>query len=1286
MQNMEYIGECKLFVCSILPCHNLISTVLLQSRIKGGFMRFGLFLIIIIRIVSAYSSGAPEVQCPIADDNRVVLEFTLNGEYSELISTEYGEFVRFHIPTGGFIGQVGTPEIPVWSTLIAVPDDKYPSVDVETIEWERLEGVRLYPVQTPESSQDFEYDESAYSGGIYGKQAVTLGSPGIMRDFRVVPVNFYPFRYDAKADVLRIARKIRVRISFDNRDTRNAKSQPDYISEPFAALYRSVIANYWYFERDRQLQRGTILYIVRDDFFDELEPLFNWKRRQGLRVRTALSYEDIGGGDAPSSAEIMSYIQNAYDNWEFPPDYVVLCGDCVMGGMYLPDYDYYSPFTEETYPSDHQYSLVDGDDYFSDIMVGRLAIDLETEAETYSAKVIQYESDPFVSGSDWLTRATLVAANCCGSPQPTTPRLVNLWVWELALNNGYEEADTFFCYGSTCPRGASEISAYIDDGVSFINYRGWGGSAGWTFPSFYVGDVLGLNNSGMLPFVTSIVCGTGDYDSPTTDPCFGEAWIRAGTPVNPKGAVDFYGPSDHDTHTKWNNPNCEGFYWAFLKENLSTFGQCVLRAKMTMFLAYPDNRAPGDGVEHYGYVYNILGDPSVNLWRTIPDSIQTILPEQLNPGDSRIPVYAYSGSAPLENALVSVWFFHDDDPYTMFTDESGTATISIPPEQTIEHDSISVVISKPHYVPYMVTIPIAGEMNAITIQDCIVDDDMLDESDGNDDGIISPGETIELWLTVKNESEDAIDNLQATILEREEFDILQNDVIMPNIETGESSIFEEPIIIRMVSNIPDSFELALEFVFSRSGEQLDTASYTFIIGSPEMELDTIYAVDDGILSPGETADMVIYLKNVGSVASRTANVVASGGYRITLESVSTNIPAISPAGSESIDPEITITADSGLINGIIDQIEISFDDGYYYQELSIPILIGEISTSTFGGPDIYGYFCYDNTDIESGRAPTFDWIEISPYYGGEGTAIGLEDDETVVIPLPFDFVYYGRTYNSISVSDNGWLAMGEIPVWIYNNFYNRPLPDPSGPPAMICPFWDDLYPHLEDYMDVFYRYISEENIFVVEWHTVNGHDDTTVEWFQVILRDPEYYPAHYGFGEIIFQYRDIADIDSLEENHNALAEYSTIGIQDHSRSVAIQYKFAGELASHAADIDSGTAILFTTKPPVAIDTSSIDDWKSQLPDNIQIVLTPNPFNSTQTIQVKLPYPAQLNVDVLDYFGRIVANIADGNYFAGVHNFVWGNTDMDGAEIPSGIYLIRLTTADQEIIKKAIFIR
>ena len=62
--------------------------------------------------------------------------------------------------------------------------------------------------------------------------------------------------------------------------------------------------------------------------------------------------------------------------------------------------------------------------------------------------------------------------------------------------------------------------------------------------------------------------------------------------------------------------------------------------------------------------------------------------------------------------------------------------------------------------------------------------------------------------------------------------------------------------------------------------------------------------------------------------------------------------------------------------------------GEGYQDVTrFFVIIGPDTTAAPLGPDAYGYFAYDDTDLRYGEAPTYGWVEIDTGYGGAGTLV-----------------------------------------------------------------------------------------------------------------------------------------------------------------------------------------------------------------------------------------------------------------------------------------------------------
>ena len=73
----------------------------------------------------------------------------------------------------------------------------------------------------------------------------------------------------------------------------------------------------------------------------------------------------------------------------------------------------------------------------------------------------------------------------------------------------------------------------------------------------------------------------------------------------------------------------------------------------------------------------------------------------------------------------------------------------------------------------------------------------------------------------------------------------------------------------------------------------------------------------------------------------------------------------------------------------------------------------------------------------------------------------------------------------------------------------------------------------------------------------------------------------------------------------------------------------------------------------------------------------------------MPSPGReerVTVEVLGVDGRRVRLLVDGFQAPGVHSVVWRGRDDAGQPVPSGTYLLRLTTAGGEDTRKMMLVR
>ena len=319
----------------------------------------------------------------------------------------------------------------------------------------------------------------------------------------------------------------------------------------------------------------------------------------------------------------------------------------------------------------------------------------------------------------------------------------------------------------------------------------------------------------------------------------------------------------------------------------------------------------------------------------------------------------------------------------------------------------------------------------------------------------------------------------------------------------------------------------------------------------------------------------------------------------------------------------------------------------------------------------YGYiFIHSGTDHP--MAPEYNWLEINEV----GTDLELVDDSHTIIPIGFDFQFYGETYDEITIGSNGWASFlpclngdGIAPdCEVIDHFYNNSITFPIGPYGLIAPFYDDLDDNGGTEPFKVYSYLDEEHRFIVQWDNIaNGHNDDLCpdgcdrETFQMILYDPAYHPTDTGDGEIVFQYKEIHDVD----DHG-----STIGIESPDKNEGVEYLFNYSYHPGAIELTNNLAIKFLVTDEL------LNNDVSPIPSSYSIKTAyPNPFNPSISIELSLYAADNVELSIVDLNGRVVSKLYSGLLMTGEHIFEWA----PNVEISSGVYFVNMNIPDKGII-------
>ncbi len=88
----------------------------------------------------------------------------------------------------------------------------------------------------------------------------------------------------------------------------------------------------------------------------------------------------------------------------------------------------------------------------------------------------------------------------------------------------------------------------------------------------------------------------------------------------------------------------------------------------------------------------------------------------------------------------------------------------------------------------------------------------------------------------------------------------------------------------------------------------------------------------------------------------------------------------------------------------------------------------------------------------------------------------------------------------------------------------------------------------------------------------------------------------------------------------------------------------------------------------------------------ETTVTPNPFNPRTEVRFRLAEPATVSLAVCDAAGRIVATVPPRALPAGDGALAWDGRGHDGRDLPSGVYLLRLTAGGESRALKAVLVR
>lgn len=107
---------------------------------------------------------------------------------------------------------------------------------------------------------------------------------------------------------------------------------------------------------------------------------------------------------------------------------------------------------------------------------------------------------------------------------------------------------------------------------------------------------------------------------------------------------------------------------------------------------------------------------------------------------------------------------------------------------------------------------------------------------------------------------------------------------------------------------------------------------------------------------------------------------------------------------------------------------------------------------------------------------------------------------------------------------------------------------------------------------------------------------------------------------------------------------------------------------------------------IAYVTTGIEDGPDAVYDFSLSAPSPNPFAESALFTYTLASSGTASLDIYDVSGRIVRNLVSGDHLSGTHSVTWAGDDSNGSPIPGGIYLLRLTSGGETVVRSCVVIR
>jgi hypothetical protein len=580
--------------------------------------------------------------------------------------------------------------------------------------------------------------------------------------------------------------------------------------------------------------------------------------------------------------------------------------------------------------------------------------------------------------------------------------------------------------------------------------------------------------------------------------------------------------------------------------------------------------------------------------------------------------------------------------------------ITIPPQSP--GNTMKVTVTKANYYRYEADVPITSS----TYPYVTVSATLIDDSAGNNDGVVNPGETIDYGIYGKNVGTGTALSIYGLLSEIDTYVTLSVDSSWyGDIPEDDSSLSSPYYTFNVATDCPNAHVVNFTLDFHDVNDSIFTSYPSVTVYAPILTFVDVAVVNDGngngILDPGEDADLVVTIENEGgaTASSITSTLTTTSSY-ITINDDSGNYGSIDPGnqGDNSADP-YNVTASGVTPTGTVCDFEVEVVSGIYVDTLQFSLVVGKKH-----------YYLWNPDPSPSS---------------------GLLIDSILAV------LGYSGDYGTTLVSDLSVYQACLVTTGVYSNRYL--FPAGSAEAAQLVDFLqnDDGRVYIEGsatwYIDPFffsgYDFRSVFGMTATAYSyqdmgPIAGESGTFTTGMSFTYAGENSYMDHInptGTGFLIFHDTDNAYNCGVA---NDASTYRTVGVSFE----LIGLVDATPPSTREALIDSIMKFFGIVLNPGIQEGGLVG-----LPMKTMLsALYPNPGMRVMNIQYQVASVSDISLCVYDVAGRLVRTVVKGKCEPGCYSSVWDAKDDLGRKVPAGVYFVRFQTDDYQKTEKAVLLR